>query len=63
MRKQRERTTRAAVEVIYCPECNDQPMLLVAVKPLLLASGVEEMHYRCRVCSAQDLRIAAPPRH
>jgi len=41
----------------------DQPMLLVAVKPLLFASGVEEIHYSCKHCGAQELRIVAPPRH
>lgn len=63
MRKHRERTTKVAVEIVYCPKCEDQPMLLVAVKPLLFASGVEEFHYRCQECGAQELRIAGPSRH
>lgn len=63
MRKQRERPARPVVEIVYCPKCKDQAMLLVAVKPLLFASGVEEIHYRCRECGAQELRILAPLRH
>lgn len=63
MRKQREHAATPAVEVVYCPKCTDQPMLLVAVKPLLFASGVEEIHYRCLACGAQELRIVAPPRN
>lgn len=63
MRKQRERTTKPAVEIVYCAKCEDQPMLLVAVKPLLFASGVEEFHYSCRACGAQELRIAGQSRH
>jgi len=63
MRKQRERATRPVVEIIYCPKCKDQAMLLVAVKPLLFASGVEEIHYRCLECDTQELRIVAPTRH
>jgi hypothetical protein len=38
-------------------------MLLVAAKPLLIASGVEEFHYRCKVCRAQELRISNQSRH
>lgn len=63
MREQKERATRSVVDIVYCPKCKDQPMRLVAVKPLLLASGVEEIHYRCRECGRQELRIVAPPRH
>ena len=63
MRKHRERATQPAVEVVYCPDCKDLPMHIVAVKPLLLASGVEEIHYRCLQCGAQELRILAPVRH
>jgi hypothetical protein len=63
MKKLREQTGSPAVEIVYCPKCKDQPMLLVAVKPLLFASGVEEIHYRCKQCGEQELRIVAPPRH
>jgi hypothetical protein len=63
MRKHSERTTNPAVAIVHCPKCKDQPMALVAVKPLLFASGVEEIHYRCRACGSQELRIVAPPRH
>jgi hypothetical protein len=63
MRKQSEHPTTPAIEIIYCPKCKDQPMLIVAVKPLLLASGVEEIHYKCKECGSQDMRILAPHRY
>jgi len=63
VRKHSERAKLAAVEVVYCPRCNELPMHIVAVKPLLLASGVEEIHHRCLQCGAQELRILAPVRH
>jgi hypothetical protein len=62
MQKQREHTARPAVEVVYCPKCEDRPMLLVAVKPLLFASGAEECHYRCQACGARELRILGQAR-
>ncbi len=63
MRKHSEPAKKPAVEIVYCPKCEDKPMLLVAVKPLLFRSGVEEFHYRCRECNAQDLRISGQSRH
>ena len=38
-------------------------MLIAAVKPLLLAIGVEEFHYRCQECGAQELLIVGSARH
>jgi hypothetical protein len=63
MRKHNEARNKPVVEIVYCPKCEDQPMLLVATKPLLFASGVEEFHYRCKVCRAQELRIFGPSQH
>ena len=63
MRKLSEPKTKPVVEIVYCPKCEDQPMLLVATKPLLIASGAEEFHYRCKVCRAQELRISGQSRH
>lgn len=63
MRKHSEYTTKPAVAIVPCPKCKDEPMRLVAVKPLLLASRVEEIHYRCRECGTEEMRIVAPSRH
>jgi ribosomal protein L40E len=63
MRKHSERVTNPAVAIVHCSKCEAEPMRVVAVKPLLLASGVEEIHYRCRACGSQELRIVAPERH
>ena len=48
------------MEIVYCPKCEDQPMLIAAVKPLLFAIGVEEFHYRCQGCGAQECGSSAP---
>jgi hypothetical protein len=63
MRNLGEPRLKPVVEIVCCPKCEDQPMLLVATKPLLFASRVEEFHYRCKVCRAQELRIFGPSRH
>ena len=62
MRKHSEQTARPKVDVVYCPKCEAQPMSLVATKPLLFASGAEELHYRCPECRAQELRIVGHSR-
>lgn len=51
------------MEIVYCPKCEDQPMLIAAVKQLLFAIGVEEFHDRCQECGAQELRIVGPVGH
>lgn len=63
MRKHSESRNKPVVEIVYCPKCEEQPMLLFATKQLLFASGVEEFHYRCKVCRAQEIRISNPSRH